>query len=97
MVRLGHAPNPSGGGRTLPLAAGDRRFLYDFAFLSERVILEVNGRRWHDDAADFERDQEKWSVPARHSFRLVFATWESVTRHPDRLIAELRTALARTA
>jgi hypothetical protein len=39
------------------------------------VILETNGRRWHDDPADFERDQEQWSVPARHGFRLVFATW----------------------
>jgi very-short-patch-repair endonuclease len=81
--------------RELPLDAGERRFLYDFAFVKERVILEVNGRRWHDDPTDFERDQEKWSVPARHGFRLVLATWDTVTRDPDRLVAELRDALAR--
>jgi very-short-patch-repair endonuclease len=80
--------------RELPLTAGDRTYRYDFAFVDERVILEVNGRRWHDDPADFERDQEKWSVPARHGYRLLLATWDTVTRRPDRLITELRQALS---
>lgn len=80
--------------REYPLADGDHRFFYDFAFVRERVILEVNGRRWHDDAADFEHDQAKWSVPARHGFRLVFATWDTVTNRPDALIAELQATLA---
>jgi hypothetical protein len=57
----------------------------------------VNGRHWHDDPADFERDQEKWSVPARHGFRLMFATWETVTRRPEQLVAELRRALGQEA
>jgi very-short-patch-repair endonuclease len=83
--------------RELPLTTGRRRFRYDFAFVDERVILEVNGRRWHDDPADFERDQEKWSLPARHGYRLVFATWDTVTRHPERLVAELRRVLAQVA
>jgi very-short-patch-repair endonuclease len=83
--------------RELPLPAGERRFAYDFAYVDERVILEVNGRRWHDDPADFERDQRKWSVPARHGFRLVLATWETVTHRPDQLVAELRQALGRRA
>jgi very-short-patch-repair endonuclease len=83
--------------RELPLTAGGRRFLYDFAFVDQRVVLEVNGRRWHDDPADFEHDQEKWSVPARHGYRLVFATWDTVTRRPDHLVAELRRALAPAA
>jgi hypothetical protein len=80
--------------REYPLSGGGRRHLFDFAFLPERVILEVNGRRWHDDPVDFEWDQVKWSLPARHGFRLVFATWEMVTRRPERLLHELRLALA---
>jgi very-short-patch-repair endonuclease len=83
--------------REHPLDTGAREYLYDFAFLAERVILEVNGRRWHDDPADFERDQEKWSAPALHGFRLLFATWDTVTRRPERLIAELREALSAAA
>lgn len=75
------------------LVEDGRRFRYDFTFLRERVILETNGRRWHDDTADFERDQHKWSIPGRHGFRLVFATWSDLTLHPDRFVAGLREAL----
>jgi very-short-patch-repair endonuclease len=79
--------------REHPLGWNGRTYRFDFAFLPERTILETNGRRWHDDSADFERDQEKWSVPARHGFRLVFATWEKVTRHPHALVRELVAAM----
>jgi hypothetical protein len=54
-----------------------------------RTILETNGRRWHDDPLDYEHDNEKWSVPAHHGYRLVFATWDKVTRRSAELIEEL--------
>jgi very-short-patch-repair endonuclease len=75
------------------IEARGRRYRYDFAFPAERVILETNGRRWHDDAADFEHDQEQWSVPARHGFRIVFAPWDRITRHPDEVVEEFRRSL----
>jgi hypothetical protein len=59
-----------------------------------RTILETNGRRWHDDATDYERDNEKWSVPGRHGYRIVFATWDKVTRTPTVLLDELVATLA---
>ena len=62
--------------------------------MRERTILETNGRRWHDDPRDYEHDHEKWSVPGRHGYRLVLATWEKVTRTPGRLLDELETTLA---
>ena len=52
-----------------------------------------DGRRWHDDASDYEHDHEKWSVPARHGYRIVFATWDKVTRRPDELLGELTAAM----
>ena len=70
-----------------------RTYFFDFCFELERVILEVNGRRWHDDAADYERDNEKWSVPGRLGYRIVFATWDTVTRRPERLLNELAVTL----
>ena len=57
-------------GRTLPLRLRLR---------ATRTILETNGRRWHDDPTDYEHDNEKWSVPGRHGYRIVFATWDKVT------------------
>ena len=47
-----------------------------------------------DGATDYEFDNDKWSVPGRHGFRIVLATWSKVTQHPDALIHELTTTLA---
>jgi very-short-patch-repair endonuclease len=80
--------------REFPLAWNGRTYLFDFAFAHSRTILETNGRRWHDDATDYEHDNEKWSVPGRHGYRIVLATWEKVTRLPNQLLDELRTTLA---
>ena len=65
--------------REFPLEWRGRTYLFDFAFERERTVLETNGRRWHDDAVDYEYDNEKWSVPGRHGYRLVLATWRKVT------------------
>ena len=46
------------------------------------------------DAADYEHDNEKWSVPGRHGYRLVFATWSKVTEQPRQLLDELTATLA---
>ena len=59
------------------------------AFPAATTVLETNGRRWHDDANDYEADHEKWSVPGRHGYRLVLATFEKITRKPEDLIDEL--------
>jgi very-short-patch-repair endonuclease len=80
--------------REFPLEWNGRAYLYDFAFERERTILETNGRRWHDDAADYEHDNEKWSVPGRLGYRIVFATWDKVTREPELLLRELATTIA---
>ena len=80
--------------REFPLEWNGRTYLFDFAFERQRTILETNGRRWHDDATDYEHDNEKWSVPGRYGFRLVFATWAKVTQYPDRLMQELAATMA---
>ena len=68
-------------------------YRFDYGWPRRRVILETNGRAWHDDPADFEYDQQKWSVPALHGHTLVMATWSKVTERPDELLAELAAAL----
>jgi very-short-patch-repair endonuclease len=75
--------------REFPLEWNGRTYRDDFVFERERTILETNGRRWHDDPADYEHDNETWSVPGRHGYRIVFATWDKVTRRPDDLLSEL--------
>ncbi len=80
--------------REFPLEWNGRTYRFDFGFERRGAILETNGRRWHDDPTDYEHDNEKWSVPGRHGFRIVFATWAKVTKHPDALVQELEAALA---
>jgi very-short-patch-repair endonuclease len=80
--------------REYPLEWNGRRYRFDFAFPNERTILETNGRRWHDDPTDYEHDNEKWSVPGRLGHRIVFATWDKVTRQPHLLVGELRATRA---
>ena len=75
--------------REFPLDWNGRTYFFDFAFPDDRTILETNGRRWHDDPTDYEDDHEKWSVPGRHGFLMVFATWDKVTRRPLGIVAEL--------
>ncbi len=80
--------------REFPLEWNGRAYRFDFCFERGRTILETNGKRWHDDPADYERDNEKWSVPGRLGYRLVFATWDNVTRRPNELLHELAATLA---
>jgi hypothetical protein len=74
---------------SFPLTWKGRTHRFDFAFEHRRTILETNGRRWHDDPLDYEDDHEKWSVPGRHGYRLVLATWDKVTRREREFLAEL--------
>jgi hypothetical protein len=83
--------------REFPLAWNGRTYRYDFCFPRSRTILETNGRRWHDDPADYEDDNEKWSVPGRHNYRIVLATWAKVTRHPDEFLRELTASITQAA
>ena len=80
--------------REFPFDWNGTTYRFDFAFEAQRTILETNGRRWHDDATDCERDNAKWSVPGCHGYRLLLATWDRVTRHPDQFLGELVTTLA---
>jgi very-short-patch-repair endonuclease len=79
--------------REFPLEWNGRTYLY-FAFPTQRVILETNGRRWHDDAADYEYDSEKWSVPGRYGYRIVLATWDKVVHRPKQLVHEVAATMA---
>lgn len=39
--------------REHPLEWNGRIHRYDFVFERARVVVETNGRRWHDDPADY--------------------------------------------
>jgi very-short-patch-repair endonuclease len=92
--RLLIANGIDGFDRELPLTWNGRTYYFDFGFVRQHVIVETNGRRFHDDPVDYEYDNEKWSVPARYGYRIVFATWRKVNDEPLTLCDEIRASLA---
>ncbi len=79
--------------RQYPVVLGGRHYRLDFAWPSQRVALETDGRAYHGDA-DFDRDRMRWSDFATGGWRLLIATWADVTRASDHLLHKLELALA---
>jgi len=49
--------------REFPLDSNGRTYYFDFAFQRERVILETNGRRWHDDPTTTRKTTRNGAFP----------------------------------
>jgi len=67
-----------------PLAIGRRRVIPDFRWPDQRLIVEVDGRAWHDGRLAREADAERQAFLEAHGERVIRVTWEqSVTRRPE--------------
>jgi very-short-patch-repair endonuclease len=62
----------------------------DFCFELPRLVVEVDGQKWHQDPA---RDRERDNGLARIGFRVLRYTWADVIHDGDRVLAEIREAL----
>ena len=69
-----------------------RTYRYDFAFPRRRGSSRRTVAVGTTTPTDYEHDNEKWSVPGRYGYRIVFATWAKIDRHPESLIDELKAA-----
>jgi very-short-patch-repair endonuclease len=73
----------------------------DCVWPGQRLIVEVDGRAWHDTAAAFERDRRRDRRCAAAGWRVVRVTEKALTDDRERLERELRAllspALARSA
>jgi len=68
------------------------------AFVDQRVILEFDGRRWHDNDSAFEVDRLRDQLATAHGWVVMRITWRQL--HFDRagVAARLRlTLIPRTA
>ena len=52
----------------------------DFVYQRQRVILELDGRRWHSRDQDFETDRERDNAAVLAGYRPLRFTWRQVTR-----------------
>lgn len=69
----------------------------DIAYPSARVIVELDGRRWHGHREQFERDRRRDNAAQLAGWVVLRFTWEQVRRRPEYVRSTVRTALRRAA
>lgn len=69
----------------------------DFAYSWARVIVEVDGRRWHGDADQFELDRRRDNAAQLAGWLVLRFTWEQVTHRPTYVLQTIRVAVRRAA
>ena len=63
----------------------------DFCFAAARLVVEVDGARWHPDPA---RDRQRDNVLAALGWRVLRFTWHEVVHDSARVMATVKAALA---
>jgi very-short-patch-repair endonuclease len=71
----------------LTISDRSRRFRVDFAFERERVVIEVDGNKWHQDA---DRDRTRDNRLAAMGWRVLRYRWAEVVHEPESVLAEIR-------
>lgn len=85
--------NASGltGWCTQHVVARDPELRVDFCFAHERLVVEVDGARWHTDPA---RDQGRDNRLTSLGWRVLRFSWSQVVRDPDQVVRLIRESVA---
>jgi very-short-patch-repair endonuclease len=71
------------------------RFVADFLWRAERVVVEIDGYDYHRGRAAFERDHERDAEHQHDDFLVIRVTWRQLEREPEALLVRVATALER--
>jgi very-short-patch-repair endonuclease len=66
----------------------------DFAWPLPRLVVEADGRRWHDPADRRDADRRRDNTCARLSWRVLRFGWAEIVHEPAAVVASVRAALA---
>jgi very-short-patch-repair endonuclease len=84
-------------GSGLPQPAVNHRvhgFEVDFYWPRERLVLEVDGFRYHSTPKAFQRDRERDTILRMHAISSMRVTWHQLDERPFEVIARLAWTLA---
>lgn len=70
------------------------RGVVDVAFPAHKLIVELDGRRWHATLDAFENDRARDRLATEHGWRVLRFSWRDVVDHPEQVIASIRAALS---
>jgi very-short-patch-repair endonuclease len=66
----------------------------DVIFRRLRLVIEVDGRKFHNDPEVFESDRHRQNLLVLHGWRVLRVTWTMIQHEPDRVILMVREAMA---
>ena len=69
----------------------------DFAYSWARVIVEVDGRRWHGHREQFDRDRRRDNAAQIAGWIVLRFTWEQVVHRPEYVLETIRAAVRQAA
>ncbi|HET7590753.1 MAG TPA: DUF559 domain-containing protein [Solirubrobacterales bacterium] len=72
------------------LRIGRETFEVDFLWREQRVVVETDGGRFHDNPAAQSRDGHRNRALAQAGYRVPRIGWDELRDEPDRTIAEIR-------
>jgi very-short-patch-repair endonuclease len=78
------------------LRLGGRTIMPDLLFADVRLVIELDGRAWHEHALARDHDADKQAILEAHGYRVLRITWHQLVRQPQQTLARIRAAL-RTA
>ncbi|MGI8864265.1 MAG: DUF559 domain-containing protein [Solirubrobacteraceae bacterium] len=87
LIRKAQLPDPAANVRL-------QGFMVDFLWRRERIVVEVDGYRYHGSRRRFEDDRTKGAVLAAAGFQVIRVTWRQMENEPYAVIARLAQALA---
>lgn len=67
----------------------------DVAFPKQKVAIETDGWAFHNSQEDFQNDRERQNKIALLGWQVLRFTWLDLTEYPQRVLAEIRFAIAR--
>jgi very-short-patch-repair endonuclease len=78
------------------LYVGGRRTVPDFLWRSAGLIVEADGRRFHDTDSAFQSDRRREQRLQLAGWRVSRCTWEQIEREPRHLAETIRGLLSQS-
>lgn len=79
----------------LRLHLGGLDMRVDFAWLAVKVVVEIDGRRWHIDSEAFQLDRTRQNALVQAGWLVLRFTVEDIRLRQEYVVAEVRRALGR--
>jgi hypothetical protein len=76
----------------VPLYLDGRRIVPDFRWPEYRLVVEADGRRWHDTPQARRDDAERQAILEAHGERVIRVTWEQATAHAGQTLRRIYSA-----